>query len=79
VVEGAIGQAADGDGLLVAAWDLALLRVDVTVQYLVAQGFPAERVSVRFHAGALGPQRGRRQPHAVALSLVCCLSDPLGG
>jgi hypothetical protein len=76
-VEGVIERAADGDGLLVAAWELALLRVGVTAQYLVGQGIPAERVSVRFHAGALAPERG--QAHGVALSLFCCLDVPLGG
>jgi hypothetical protein len=76
-VEGVIERAADGDGLLVAAWELALLRVGVTAQYLVGQGIPAERVSVRFHAGALAP--GRRQTQGVALSLFCCLEAPLGG
>ncbi len=76
-VEGVIERAADGDGLLVAAWELALLRVGVTAQYLVGQGIPAERVSVRFHAGALAPGRG--QSHGVALSLFCCLDTPLGG
>lgn len=78
-VEGVIERAADGDGLLVAAWELALLRVGVTAQYLVGQGIPAERVSVRFHAGALAPGQGRGQRHGVALSLFCCLPEPLGG
>jgi hypothetical protein len=78
-VEGVIERAADGDGLLVAAWELALLRVGVTAQYLVGQGIPAERVSVRFHAGALGPAQGRAQRHGVALSLFCCLAEPVGG
>ena len=78
-VEGVIERAADGDGLLVAAWELALLRVGVTAQYLVGQGIPAERVSVRFHAGALAPGQGRGQPHGVALSLFCCLAEPVGG
>jgi hypothetical protein len=79
VVEGAIGRAADGDGLLVAAWDLALLRVGVTVQHLVAQGLPPERVSVRFHAGVQGARRSPSRPQSVALSLVCCLPDPPEG
>lgn len=77
-VEGVIERAADGDGLLVAAWELALLRVGVTAQYLVGQGIPADRVSVRFHAGALAPGQGRGQP-GVALSLFCCLAEPIGG
>jgi curved DNA-binding protein CbpA len=76
-VDGVIERAADGDGLLVAAWELALLRVGVTAQYLVGEGIPAERVSVGFHAGALAPGRG--QSHGVALSLFCCLDTPLGG
>ena len=78
-VEGVIERAADGDGLLVAAWELALLRVGVTAQYLVGQGIPAERVSVRFHAGALAPGQGRGQPHGVTLSLFCCVEEPAGG
>ena len=76
-VEGVIERAADGDGLLVAAWELALLRVGVTAQYLVGEGIPAERVSVRFHAGALAPDRGSTQ--GVALSLFCCLAAPPNG
>lgn len=76
-VEGVIERAADGDGLLVAAWELALLRVGVTAQYLVGEGIPAERVSVRFHAGALAPDRGSTQ--GVALSLFCCLGAPPNG
>lgn len=71
VVEGAIERAADGRGLLVAAWELTLLRVGVTAQYLVGQGIPADRVSVRFYAGALRPDGP--PTHGVMLGLVCCL------
>ena len=78
-VEGVIKRAADGDGLLVDAWELALLRVGLTVQYLVGHGIPADRVSVRFHAGALAPRGVRAQPHGVALSVLCCAAGQAAG
>src|SRR5262245_5961797 len=72
MVDGLIARAADRSGLLVDAWELTLLRVGVATQYLVAHGIPAERVAVRFHAGAAGP--GQRSPPAqgITLSLLCC-------
>jgi DnaJ domain len=74
-VDGLIARAADRSGLLVDAWELTRLRVGVATQYLVAHGIPAERVAVRFHAGAAGP--GQRSPPAqgITLSLLCCDED----
>ena len=74
-VDGLIARAADRSGLLVDAWELTLLRVGVAAQYLVAHGIPAERVAVRFHAGAAGP--GQRSPpvQGITLSLLCCDAD----
>lgn len=69
LVESAIARAADQGGLLVDAWELALLRVGVSAQYLVGHGIAAERVAVRFHAGVLAPPG---QPDAVAFELLCC-------
>lgn len=69
LVESAIARAADQGGLLVDAWELALLRVGVSAQYLVGHGIAAERVAVRFHAGVLAPP-GRSD--AVAFELLCC-------
>lgn len=74
LVESAIARAADQGGLLVDAWELALLRVGVSAQYLVGHGIAAEHVAVRFHAGVLAPP-GRSD--AVAFELLCC-SGPDG-
>ncbi len=74
LVESAIARAADQGGLLVDAWELALLRVGVSAQYLVGHGIAAERVAVRFHAGVLAPP-GRSD--SVAFELLCC-SGPDG-
>ena len=76
-VEGAIERAADGRGLLVADWELALLRVGVTAQYLVGRGIPAERLSVRFHAGAMAS--GSVPAQGVTLSLLCCVAASQDG
>jgi DnaJ domain len=73
-VKGVIERAADGHGLLIDAWEVALLRVGVTTQYLVSHGIPAERVAVRFHAGARAAAPSRAHADAVVLSLLCCLA-----
>ena len=78
-VEGTIERAADASGLLIDAWELALLRVGVTAQYLVGHGIPADRVAVRFHGGDLAPRSSDAQPHGVTLSLFCCLGAVAGG
>lgn len=75
LVESAIDRAADRGGLLVDAWEVALLRVGVSAQYLVGHGIAADRVAVRFHAGALAPAG---QSQAVAFELLCC-GDGQGG
>ena len=73
-VKGVIERAADGHGLLIDAWEVALLRVGVTTQYLVSHGIPAERVAVRFHAGARAAAPSRAHADAVVLSLLCCVA-----
>jgi curved DNA-binding protein CbpA len=71
-VEGMVERAADAHGLLIDAWELALLRVGAATQYLVSHGIPAERVAVRFRAGALSAPPPRAEIEAVAIGLVCC-------
>jgi hypothetical protein len=70
-VDGLIDRAADQRGLLVDAWERTLLRVGVTAQYLVGDGIPAERVAVRFFAGATAPRSAARG-EAIVLGLLCC-------
>jgi outer membrane protein OmpA-like peptidoglycan-associated protein len=77
-IESGLDRAADRRGLLVNDWELALLRVRVTAQYLVAQGIPAERLVVRFHAGALPTPGSSARLPGVALKLVCCLPSASG-
>ena len=73
-VETGLARAADRRGLLVDDWALALLRLRVTAEYLVGHGIPAERLVVRFHAGAAAPPASAGAPQDVALKLVCCLT-----
>ena len=73
-VETGLARAADRRGLLVDDWALALLRLRVTAEYLVGHGIPAERLVVRFHAGAAAPPASAGGPQDVALKLVCCLT-----
>ena len=65
-----LDRAADRGGLLVDAWELALLR-RVTAQYLVGHGIPASgwRSGSRPAPGTPAAGGG---PQAVALELVCC-------
>ena len=71
-VEGVIERAADGHGLLLDAWELALLRVGVATQYLVGNGIPAERLAVQFRAGAGAASRPHAEIEAVVIALLCC-------
>ncbi|MFL5331759.1 MAG: DnaJ domain-containing protein [Geminicoccaceae bacterium] len=71
-VEGVIERAADAHGLLIDAWELALLRVGAATQYLVSHGIPAERVAVQFRAGAVSAPPPPVEVEAVAIGLVCC-------
>ena len=73
-VETGLARAADRRGLLVDDWALALLRLRVTAEYLVGHGIPAERLVVRFHAGAAAPPASAGGSQDVALKLVCCLT-----
>lgn len=77
-VESGLASAADRRGLLVADWELAVSRLRVTAEYLVGQGIPAERLIVRFHAGAPAPPASASGSHDVALKLVCCLAAKPG-
>ena len=70
-VDGLIDRAADERGLLVDAWERTLLRVGVTAQYLVGHGIPADRVAVRFYAGAT-PPHSPAGGEATVLTLLCC-------
>ena len=77
-VESGLARAADRRGLLVDDWELAMSRLRVTAEYLVGQGIPAERLVVRFHAGAPAPPASASGLHDVALKLVCCLAAKPG-
>lgn len=70
LVEGYAGRAADASGLLVDAWELALLRVGSVTDYLVRYGISAERVAVRFHAGFT--PAAAEEAQSVQISLLCC-------
>ena len=71
-VDGVIERAADGQGLLLDAWELALLRVGAATQYLVGHGIPAERLAVQFRAGAGAASRPHAEVEAVVIALLCC-------
>lgn len=71
-VEGVIERAADGHGLLLDAWELALLRVGAATQYLVGNGIPADRLAVQFRAGAGATSRPHAEFEAVVIALLCC-------
>lgn len=71
-VDGVIERAADGHGLLLDAWELALLRVGAATQYLVGNGIPAERLAVQFRAGAGPASRPHAEVEAVVIALLCC-------
>ena len=77
-VYGGSERAADAGGLLVDAWELALLRVGISAQFLVGQGIPAERISVRFHAGATVAPDDAAPPDGGEVALWCCRSAPAG-
>lgn len=72
LVEGHTGRAADADGLLIDAWELALLRVGTITELLIQRGIPAERVAVRFQAGFAPSDAEAAEPRAVELKLLCC-------
>jgi curved DNA-binding protein CbpA len=73
LVEGYTGRAADATGVLIDAWELALLRVGATTEYLVRHGISSERVAVRFHAGVAPSEQQQVEPQRVELKLLCCL------
>ena len=66
-------RAADATGVLIDAWELALLRVGTTTEYLVRHGISSERVAVRFHAGVAPSEQQQVEPQRVELKLLCCL------
>lgn len=68
LIEGYAGSAAASDGVAVAAWETALLRLGAVIERLLAQGLPAERLATRFNAGfAVG-----EETPVVELKLICC-------
>lgn len=68
LIEGYAGSAAAPDGVAVAAWETALLRLGAVIERLLAQGLPAERLATRFNAGfAVGDETP-----VVELKLICC-------
>ncbi len=68
LIEGYAGSAAAPDGVAVAAWETALLRLGAVIERLLAQGLPAERLATRFNAGfAVG-----EETPVVELKLICC-------
>ncbi|MEK0085627.1 DnaJ domain-containing protein [Benzoatithermus flavus] len=74
LIEGYTGRAADASGVLIDAWELALLRVGSTAEYLVRRGIPSERVAVRFHAGLSPADKVQAKPQTIELKLLCCVS-----
>ena len=72
-IETGLDRAGDRRGLLVADWELAVLRLRVIAEHLAGRGIPPERMAVRFQAGAGAPRSAVTRPHEVALKLVCCL------
>jgi curved DNA-binding protein CbpA len=74
LIEGYTGRAADASGVLIDAWELALLRVGSATEYLVRRGIPSERVAVRFHAGLAPADKAQAQPQTIELKLLCCVS-----
>lgn len=74
-VEAAIDRAADRGGLLVDAWERALLRAGASAQYLIAHGIAAERLAVRFDAG---PLAATARTDTVVFELLCCAPPPGG-
>jgi hypothetical protein len=72
-LETGLDRAGDRRGLLVADWELALRRLRVTAEHLADRGIPAERMTVRFQAGAAGPRAAPPGAPEVTLRLVCCL------
>jgi outer membrane protein OmpA-like peptidoglycan-associated protein len=73
LIEGYTGRAADARGVLIDAWELALLRVGTTTEYLVRHGISPERVAVRFHAGVAPSEQQQIEPQRVELKLLCCV------
>ena len=75
-VEGVIERAADGQGLLLDAWEVALLRVGVVRQYLVGHGIAADRVRSVPRRRAACTRRGSRRRWR---SSCCAASEGQGG
>lgn len=72
VVEGRTPQAANASGLLIEAWELALLRVGTITEQLIRRGIPAERLAVRFQAGFTLAGADQAGDRTVELKLLCC-------
>lgn len=72
LVESFAATAASADGLDVAAWEKALLRMAVVVDTLARQGLPAERLAGRFQAGMAPPDQRSGEGRIVEIKLVCC-------
>jgi hypothetical protein len=62
----------DPQGRASSAWALTVRRLEVTTDYLVQHGLPAERIAARFNAGPRPVGTASSLPEAIQLSLLCC-------
>lgn len=76
LVEARAGPAVDRNGVPVEAWSRTMVRIATVLDYLAAQGVPAERLLTRFVAGSQTAGRDAYESAQVAIQLLCCRDAP---